>query len=107
MLIISSAMINDLIGWLIFSVVLGMIGKGHQNMSLLNTVMLTIGFTAITLTLGRGLINRALPWVNKKMAWPGGVLSLVACPLFFSSSNHRIHWYSCHFWCIHFWCGPG
>jgi Kef-type K+ transport system membrane component KefB len=28
------------------------------------------------LTFGRGLINRALPWVNKRMAWPGGVLSL-------------------------------
>jgi Kef-type K+ transport system membrane component KefB len=76
MLIISSAMINDLIGWLIFSVVLGMIGQGHQNISLLNTVMLTIGFTALMLTLGRGLLNRVLPWVNKKLAWPGGVLSL-------------------------------
>ena len=28
------------------------------------------------LTLGRGLINRLLPWVNKKLAWPGGLLSL-------------------------------
>jgi Kef-type K+ transport system membrane component KefB len=28
------------------------------------------------LTVGRGLLNRILPWVNKKMAWPGGVLSL-------------------------------
>lgn len=76
MLVISSAMINDLIGWLIFSVVLGMIGKGHQNISLINTVMLTIGFTALMLTFGRGILNRALPWVNKRMAWPGGVLSL-------------------------------
>jgi len=75
MLVISSAMINDLIGWLIFSVVLGMIGK-EQNMSLWNTILLTTGFTIIMLTVGRGLINRGLPWVNKKMAWPGGLLSL-------------------------------
>lgn len=87
MLIISSAMINDLIGWLIFSVVLGMIGKGHQNMSLLNTVLLTIGFTAITLTLGRGVINRALPWVNKNMAWPGGVLSLSLALCFLAAAT--------------------
>jgi len=53
-----------------------MIGKGHQNMSLNYTIVLTISFTAIMLTLGRGLINRILPWVNKKMAWPGGLLSL-------------------------------
>jgi Kef-type K+ transport system membrane component KefB len=28
------------------------------------------------LTLGKFLINKSLPWVNKKMAWPGGVLSV-------------------------------
>jgi Kef-type K+ transport system membrane component KefB len=86
MLIISSAMINDLIGWLIFSVVLGMIGKGHQNMTLLNTIMLTVGFTALMLTLGRGILNRVLPWVNKKLAWPGGVLSLSLALCFFSAA---------------------
>jgi len=75
MLVISSAMINDLIGWLIFSVVLGMIGK-EQSMSIWNTVLLTVGFTAAMLTVGRGLINRGLPWVNRKLAWPGGLLSL-------------------------------
>ncbi|MEK6782972.1 MAG: cation:proton antiporter [Bacteroidota bacterium] len=76
MLVISSAMINDIIGWLIFSMVLGMIGKGNMNFSLLNTALVTIGFTVLMLTLGRGLINRFLPWVNKKLAWPGGLLSL-------------------------------
>lgn len=75
MLVISSAMITDLIGWLVFSVVLGMIGK-EQSMSIWKTVLLTVGFTAVMLTLGRGLINRGLPWVNRKLAWPGGLLSL-------------------------------
>ena len=76
MLVISSAMINDVIGWLIFSMVLGMIGKGHQNVTLTNTILLTLGFTIAMLTIGRGLINRILPWINKKLAWPGGLLSL-------------------------------
>ncbi len=76
MLVISSAMINDIIGWLIFSVVLGLIGKGQQNLSLIHTLWLTVGFTALMLTLGRGLLNRILPWMNKKLAWPGGVLSV-------------------------------
>jgi Kef-type K+ transport system membrane component KefB len=75
MLVISSAMITDLIGWLIFSVVLGMIGK-EQNISIFNTLLLTIGFTVAMLTVGRGLLNRSLPWVNKNFAWPGGLLSL-------------------------------
>lgn len=75
MLVISSAMITDLVGWLIFSVVLGMIGK-EQNMSIVNTLLLTVGFTVAMLTIGRGIMNRALPWVNKNFAWPGGLLSL-------------------------------
>ena len=85
MLVISSAMINDLIGWLIFSVVLGMIGK-EQNMSLLNTVLLTVGFTLTMLTVGRGLINRGLPWVNRKLAWPGGLLSLALALCFLAAA---------------------
>jgi Kef-type K+ transport system membrane component KefB len=76
MLIISSAMVNDLIGWMIFSVVLAMIGKGQNSMALWQTLLLTVAFTAVMLTLGRGLANRALPWVNRQLAWPGGLLSL-------------------------------
>jgi Kef-type K+ transport system membrane component KefB len=85
MLVISSAMINDLIGWLIFSVVLGMIGKA-QNISLWNTVLLTVGFTVAMLTIGRWLINRGLPWVNQKLAWPGGLLSLALALCFLAAA---------------------
>jgi Kef-type K+ transport system membrane component KefB len=86
MLVISSAMINDVVGWLIFSVILGLIGKGNQHLSLVNTVLLTIGFTTLMLTLGRGMLNRVLPWVNKKLAWPGGVLSLSLALCFLASA---------------------
>ncbi len=86
MLIISSAMVNDLIGWLIFSIILGMIGKGHQNVSLPNTIILTIGFTIIMLTLGRGVLNRILPWINTKLAWPGGLLSISLALCFFAAA---------------------
>lgn len=86
MLIISSAMVNDLIGWLIFSIILGMIGKGHQHVSLPNTIILTIGFTIIMLTLGRGVLNRILPWINTKLAWPGGLLSISLAMCFFAAA---------------------
>lgn len=75
MLVISSAMITDLVGWLVLSVVLTMIGRTNE-VSWFNTLWLTLGFTVLMLTAGRGLINRALPWVNKHMAWPGGLLSV-------------------------------
>jgi Kef-type K+ transport system membrane component KefB len=76
MLVVTSAMVDDVIGWLIFSVILGMIGKKGDSFSILYTVLLTMSFVAIMLTVGRGLLNRVLPWINKKLAWPGGVLSI-------------------------------
>ncbi len=75
MLVVASAMVDDLIGWMIFSVILGLIGKG-RDISIGYTILLTLSFAILMLTLGRGLLNRVLPWVNKKMAWPGGLLSL-------------------------------
>jgi Kef-type K+ transport system membrane component KefB len=76
LLVVASAMVDDLVGWLIFSVILGLIGKDGGSMPLLNTIVLTIGYAVFMLTIGRSLLNRVLPWVNKKLAWPGGVLSI-------------------------------
>ncbi|ELR72576.1 Putative Na/H antiporter [Fulvivirga imtechensis AK7] len=76
MLIIASAMIIDLLGWIIFTVILNMMGNASESLSLGKTLWLSIGFTILMLTIGKGLINRALPWINKRLAWPGGLLSL-------------------------------
>ena len=76
LLVVASAMVDDLVGWLIFSVILGLIGKESGSMPLINTIILTIGYAVFMITIGRGLLNRLLPWVNKKLAWPGGVLSI-------------------------------
>lgn len=73
MLVIAAAMMNDLAGWLVFSVVIGMMGVGHSA-SIGLTILLTVGFAAAVLTVGRSLCHRALPWVQAHTAWPGGVL---------------------------------
>lgn len=75
MLIISSAMITDLIAWLILSVVLGMVGR-QSDLSWFHTGIVTVIFTLLILTAGRAVINRSLPWINRSLAWPGGVLAL-------------------------------
>lgn len=76
MLVVASAMVNDIIGWIIFSVILSMMAVSDSNTSIGQTVLLTLGFTFLMLTLGRWLINKSLPWINRKLAWPGGLLSL-------------------------------
>lgn len=87
MLIVASAMINDLLGWLIFSVIISMMGTGAgEGMSLTSTILLTLGFTVLMLTLGKSLINRVLPWLNRSFAWPGGLLSLSLSACFFAAA---------------------
>jgi Kef-type K+ transport system membrane component KefB/mannitol/fructose-specific phosphotransferase system IIA component (Ntr-type) len=76
-IIISAAMFNDLIGWLIFSVILGMISGEAHGMSFGTTLTLTLVFMFFTLIFVRKLFNRILPWVQKKISFPGGVLNLI------------------------------
>lgn len=74
-IIIASAMIDDLIGWILFSMTMGML-KGSANHSIFLTLMYTLTYAVLMLTFGRILINKSLPWAEKHFSWPGGFLSL-------------------------------
>ncbi len=75
MLVVAAAVFNDLVGWIIFAIILGMIGTGAAHtLSIGQTIWLTLGFAFGMLTVGRWLIHRALPWIQAHLSWPGGVL---------------------------------
>ncbi|MHB9027425.1 MAG: cation:proton antiporter domain-containing protein, partial [Candidatus Latescibacterota bacterium] len=77
-LIMASAALNDLIGWLIFSVVIGMMGAGRDfGRGVGETILLTMLFAVFMLTAVRWAFNRILPWLERKTVWPGGVLASV------------------------------
>ncbi len=76
MTIIASAMFVDMLGWLIFSVLLTYIDTGHEGKGLTYIITAILIFGAFMLTIGSKLINKALPWVQTKFSWPGGVLAL-------------------------------
>lgn len=85
MLVMGAAMFSDLVGWIIFSIILGMmnanapadaeLGGGHEGMGIGATIGLTLLIVVFTLTLGRWLVHRAMPWIQSRLSWPGGVLS--------------------------------
>ncbi len=76
-IIIASAMFNDLIGWLIFSLVLSLTNKTeHQFIDLGYTMVYIIAFGLFMLTIGKKIIDKTLPWIQTKLSWPGGVLSI-------------------------------
>lgn len=76
-IIIASAMLNDLMGWLIFSVILGMIGASEHGMSFGQTVLLLILFVGFTLFIGRRIINRLIPPIQDKLSFPGAILNFI------------------------------
>src|ERR1700731_2937877 len=78
--IISSAMFDDLVGWILFSFVLGMMhppAGGSVGDGVKHTVILVVLFVGLTLTVGRWLIDKILPLLQAHTTWPGGVLGFI------------------------------
>src|SRR6202167_4989985 len=77
---LSSAMSDDLVGWILFSFVLGMlhpIGGASVSDGVKHTIILVLLFVGLTLTLGRWLIDKILPVLQAHTTWPGGVLGFI------------------------------
>jgi Kef-type K+ transport system membrane component KefB/mannitol/fructose-specific phosphotransferase system IIA component len=83
--VLASAVANDLIGWIGFASVLALAGAGTGN-SLLATIGLTIGFAVLCLTLGRRLAEPGLTWVQAHGGWPTGVLGTVFVTAFLAAA---------------------
>lgn len=76
MIIIAAAIFDDLTGWLIFSFVLSLMGQEGEITNIWFTVGMILGFGLFMLVVGRWIINHVLPWIQKNLSWPGGVLSI-------------------------------
>jgi Kef-type K+ transport system membrane component KefB/mannitol/fructose-specific phosphotransferase system IIA component (Ntr-type) len=75
MVLIAAAIFDDLIGWILFAMVLALLGAGAgHGPGIAATIWMTLGFTILMLTVGRWLIHKSLPWIQAHTAWPGGVL---------------------------------
>jgi Kef-type K+ transport system membrane component KefB len=76
MVIIASAVLNDVVGWIVFSFILSLAGQKNGGGSALYTIVYIAAYATFMLIVGRFLINRILPWIQTRLSWPGGVLSL-------------------------------
>jgi Kef-type K+ transport system membrane component KefB/mannitol/fructose-specific phosphotransferase system IIA component (Ntr-type) len=76
MVVISAAIFNDLVGWMIFAVILGLMGDPAGNdFGIAATIASAVVFAAVMLTAGRWLIHKALPFVQAYTRWPSGELT--------------------------------
>ena len=86
MIVIASAIFQDLVGWIVFAAILGLMGRGTHALPVAYTVLLTLGFAAFMLTAMRRLLNYVLPWIQAFLSWPGGVLGFVATVALFCAA---------------------
>lgn len=74
MVVVSAAIFNDLIGWTVFALILGMMGTHGTGFSIGATMGLTLLYAGAMLTVGRWMIHRTLPFLQAYTHFPGGVL---------------------------------
>lgn len=78
-LIMSALSVNDIIGWLIFTLILGLFTQ--VTLHLVNVTLIigvTVGFTILCLTLGRNFSNFVISKINEKqMPQPGTSLTFI------------------------------
>jgi Kef-type K+ transport system membrane component KefB len=81
--IIASAVLNDVVGWIVFSFILSLVGQKNGGGSALYSLVAIAAFATFMLVLGRFLLNRILPWIQTRLSWPSGVIafSLSLCLL--------------------------
>jgi Kef-type K+ transport system membrane component KefB len=76
MVIIASAVLNDVVGWIVFSFILSLVNQTNGGSSILYSILYIAAYATFMLIVGRFIINRILPWVQTRLSWPGGVLAL-------------------------------
>ncbi len=86
MIIISSAMINDVAGWLVFSVILGMMGSQKIGYSLWEVVLFLFIFTFLVFLPGRRILNYLINLIQDKISFPGGILNFILIIGFFAAA---------------------
>ena len=78
-LVMSATIIDDLVNWTLFAIILNNIAPVRQgNNSLWISVFLVVAFFVVILGIGRWIGPRSLRWLRSHVAWPSGFIGLTA-----------------------------
>ncbi|MFI5135148.1 MAG: cation:proton antiporter [Chitinophagales bacterium] len=82
-LILTAAMINDFIGWMLFVVVINLANLQHEVLGVVQTIVTVILFAVLLLTFGRRIIDKGFEFCERHLSKPGGSLSfaIIVCLL--------------------------
>ena len=76
-LVLTAAMIDDFLGWILFSIIIQMMNaKSDASFTSIRLVLLFVGFM---MTIGRWLVDKILAFSAKYLAAPNGVITVAIC----------------------------
>lgn len=82
-LVIGSAVFDDLIGWTLFGLVVGLFRDASPSLAGIGSeVLITVVCVGLALTVGRFVALRTLAWIDRGGADSGGVVAFVVCVAF-------------------------
>jgi Kef-type K+ transport system membrane component KefB len=86
-LIMTATIVDDLVNWTLFAVILGHIAPNSQRAaSLPLSIALVLAFVAIILTAGHLLGPHLLRWIRSRVAWPTGFIAVTCLAILFAAS---------------------
>lgn len=86
-LVLGAAVFNDVIGWTLFGLVVGLFGHSQTTLpSALGEVAISLVAVGVALTAGRWLVLGVLGWVDRRAGERGGVVAFVVCVAFASAA---------------------
>jgi len=85
--IVAAAVLNDLLGWLVFATILGLSGIAHGNgLAPGHMLWLILAFTLLMMTVVPWVIHHLLSWILAYSRWQGGVLTFALCLALFAAA---------------------
>jgi Kef-type K+ transport system membrane component KefB len=77
-LVLTAAMIDDFLGWVLFSIIIQMMNSKGSDASL-TSILVVLVFVGFMMTAGRWLVNKVLGFAAKYLAPPSGVITVGIC----------------------------
>jgi mannitol/fructose-specific phosphotransferase system IIA component (Ntr-type) len=75
MIVMPAAVVQDVLGWCVFAVVLSMMGI-NQTFSIGETIAYTLAFSAFAIVVLRRAFDRVIPWISAHWDSPGAIIGI-------------------------------
>jgi len=83
-LVLTAAMIDDFLGWVLFSVIMALLNKS-SGADAYKSVGLVLLFVALIMTVGKWGVNQLLKLTQKSLSLPGGSITVGVCLCFMAA----------------------